>query len=173
RNVDSSSKFYMYPRFIHLIIQNQSGDLSTHTSKYISPALTQKVFANMRRMGKGCSGVETPLFEGMLVAREPEEQGGSRSRDYKLETRVKKLERANKVKTLKLRRWRKVGTSQRIESSVNTIMEDVSNQGRMIDKLERDEGAVLMSEKEEKEAEEVKDITGDAQVEGRQADIYQ
>nr|GEY63799.1 hypothetical protein [Tanacetum cinerariifolium]GFB92165.1 hypothetical protein [Tanacetum cinerariifolium] len=50
-------------------------NLSTHSTKYISPALTQKVFANMRRVGKGCSGVETPLFEGMLVAREPEEQG--------------------------------------------------------------------------------------------------
>nr|GFB29076.1 hypothetical protein [Tanacetum cinerariifolium] len=52
-----------------------TGDLSTHTTKYISPALTQKVFANMRRVGKGCSGVETPIFEGMLVAREPKEQG--------------------------------------------------------------------------------------------------
>nr|GEY13669.1 hypothetical protein [Tanacetum cinerariifolium] len=75
RNVDSSSKFYMYPRFIHLIIHNQLGDLSTHTTKYISPALTQKVFANIRRVGKRCSRVETPLFEGMLVAREPAEQG--------------------------------------------------------------------------------------------------
>nr|GEU70124.1 ribonuclease H-like domain-containing protein [Tanacetum cinerariifolium] len=75
RNVDSSSKFYMYPRFIQLIIQNQLCDLSTHTTKYISPALTQKVFANMRRVGKRCSRVETPLFEGMLVAGEPEEQG--------------------------------------------------------------------------------------------------
>nr|GEV15306.1 hypothetical protein [Tanacetum cinerariifolium] len=43
------------------------------------------------------------------------------------------MERANKVKTLKLRRLRKVGTSQRIESSDDTIMKDVSNQGRMID----------------------------------------
>nr|GEY47061.1 hypothetical protein [Tanacetum cinerariifolium] len=43
--------------------------------KYISPALTQKVFAIMRRVGKGCSRVDTPLFEGMLVARELEEQG--------------------------------------------------------------------------------------------------
>nr|GEU89554.1 hypothetical protein [Tanacetum cinerariifolium] len=43
----------------------------------------------------------------------------------------------------------------------------------MIDELDRDEGAVLMSEKEEKKAEEVKDITSNAQVEGRQADIYQ
>nr|GFC98355.1 hypothetical protein [Tanacetum cinerariifolium] len=30
------------------------------------PALTQKVFANIRRVGKGCSGVESPLFENML-----------------------------------------------------------------------------------------------------------
>nr|GEY22670.1 hypothetical protein [Tanacetum cinerariifolium] len=52
-------------------------------------------------------------------------------------------------------------------------MEDVSNQGRKIDELDKDEGAVLMSEKEEKETEQVKDITGDAQVKRRQADIYQ
>nr|GEW16543.1 ribonuclease H-like domain-containing protein [Tanacetum cinerariifolium] len=44
------------------------GDLSSHTTKYSSPALTRKVFANMRRVGKGCFIVETPLFEGMIVA---------------------------------------------------------------------------------------------------------
>nr|GEZ66771.1 xylulose kinase-1 [Tanacetum cinerariifolium] len=43
------------------------GDLSSHTTKYTSPALTQKVFANMRRVGKGFSRLETPLFEGMIV----------------------------------------------------------------------------------------------------------
>nr|GFD50020.1 hypothetical protein [Tanacetum cinerariifolium] len=32
-----------------------------------SPALTQKVFANIRRIGKGFSRVETPLFDNMLV----------------------------------------------------------------------------------------------------------
>nr|GEZ85546.1 hypothetical protein [Tanacetum cinerariifolium] len=53
----------------------QVGDLSTHTTRFISPALTQKVFANMRRVGKGFSGVETPLFEGMLAARQPAEEG--------------------------------------------------------------------------------------------------
>nr|GEX47555.1 hypothetical protein [Tanacetum cinerariifolium] len=50
--------------------KKQVGDLSTHTIKYTFPALTQKVFANMRRVGKGFSRVETPLFEGMLVAQE-------------------------------------------------------------------------------------------------------
>nr|GEY53732.1 hypothetical protein [Tanacetum cinerariifolium] len=75
RNVDSSSKFYMYPCFVQLIIQNQVRDLSTHTTRFISPALTQKVLANMRRVGKGFSGVETPLFEGMLTVRQPTEEG--------------------------------------------------------------------------------------------------
>nr|GEU51634.1 hypothetical protein [Tanacetum cinerariifolium] len=67
RNVDSSSKFYMYPRFLQLMIRTQVGDLSSHTTKYSSPALTQKVFANMIRVGKGFSRVDTPLFKGMLV----------------------------------------------------------------------------------------------------------
>nr|GFA41256.1 hypothetical protein [Tanacetum cinerariifolium] len=70
RNVDSSSKFYMYPRFIQLVIQAQVVDLSSHTTRYISPALTQKVFANMKRVGKGFSEVETPLFENILEVRE-------------------------------------------------------------------------------------------------------
>nr|GFA77397.1 hypothetical protein [Tanacetum cinerariifolium] len=68
-NVDSTSKFYMYPRFIQLIIQSNIVDLSKHTNRYISPILTQKVFANMRRVGKGFSGVETSLFENMLAVR--------------------------------------------------------------------------------------------------------
>nr|GFC39628.1 hypothetical protein [Tanacetum cinerariifolium] len=32
----------------------------------------------MKRVGKGFSGVETPLFEGMLVAKELEEQGDAK-----------------------------------------------------------------------------------------------
>nr|GEY85730.1 reverse transcriptase domain-containing protein [Tanacetum cinerariifolium] len=38
------------------------------------PCFDQKVFANMRRVGKGFSGVKTPLFEGMLVVRQPTEE---------------------------------------------------------------------------------------------------
>nr|GEX09508.1 retrovirus-related Pol polyprotein from transposon TNT 1-94 [Tanacetum cinerariifolium] len=83
----------------------------------------------------------------------------------KLKTRVKKLEKTNKVKTLKLRRLRKVGTSQRVDTSDDTLMEDVSNQGRIIDELDKDDDVV-------KETEEVRKNTNDAQVEGRQADIY-
>nr|GEZ46922.1 uncharacterized mitochondrial protein AtMg00810-like [Tanacetum cinerariifolium] len=67
RNVDSPSKFLMYQRFLQLMINPRVDDLSSHTTKYTSPALTQKVFANMRRIDKGFSGVETLLFATMLV----------------------------------------------------------------------------------------------------------
>nr|GEW33766.1 ribonuclease H-like domain-containing protein [Tanacetum cinerariifolium] len=67
RNVDSPSKFFMYSRFLQLMINAQIADLSSHNTKYTSLAFTQKVFANMRRVGKGFSVVDTLLFEGMLV----------------------------------------------------------------------------------------------------------
>nr|GEW05934.1 putative ribonuclease H-like domain-containing protein [Tanacetum cinerariifolium] len=129
RNVDSSSKFYMYPMFIQLIIPNQLG-------------------------------VETPLFEGMVLVGEIQEQGDAEEQealntctalarqvehlDYdkvaqaleitKVKRRLKQLERRNKVK------------------------------GRMTD--------VLMVDKEdEKKIEEAMGASDD-QVKGRQADIY-
>nr|GEX73786.1 hypothetical protein [Tanacetum cinerariifolium] len=55
------------------MIRAQVGDLSLHTTKYSSPTLTQKVFANMRRVGKGFFEVDTPLFEGMLVAQQEDD----------------------------------------------------------------------------------------------------
>nr|GEX18413.1 hypothetical protein [Tanacetum cinerariifolium] len=177
RNVDSTSKFYMYPRFIQLLIRNQLGNLLTHTTKYTFPALTQKVFANTRRVGKGFSGVETPLFKGMLVARVIEEEAldacAALTRrvehlEYdkvaqgleilKLKKRVKKLEKGNKVKVIKLRRLKNVGTSQRIDTSEDTVMEDASNHGRLIDDLDKDDVVALMDDKEkEKKEKEVKD----------------
>nr|GEY97889.1 putative ribonuclease H-like domain-containing protein [Tanacetum cinerariifolium] len=91
----------------------------------------------------------------------------------KLKRKVKQLERGNKVKVLKLRRLKKVGTSQRIKSSDDTGMEDASNQGRMIDEFDRDEGIALMDDEgAEKKAEEAQ-VASDDQVKGRQAEIYQ
>nr|GEX61815.1 hypothetical protein [Tanacetum cinerariifolium] len=224
RNVDSTTKFYMYPRFLQLIIRKQVGNLSTHTTKYTSPALTQKVFANMRRVGKGFSGVETPLFEGMLVEQEVNEEGDAdenvkevnagdaaegdvqppslqpqpphqpqQAAEFpmsllqevmdtcvaltrrvehlefdkvaqaleitKLKKRVKKLERRNKVRVLKLRRLQKVGTSHRVETSDDTVMDDESNQGRMIAEMDQDDAVVLEDDKEEDR--EIDDVVKD------------
>nr|GFA61750.1 hypothetical protein [Tanacetum cinerariifolium] len=60
----------------------------------------------------------------------------------KLKARVKRLERSNKVKSSKLRRLMKVEASKRIESSDD--MEDVFNQGKMIDDMDKDEGIELV-----------------------------
>nr|GFB11085.1 hypothetical protein [Tanacetum cinerariifolium] len=62
----------------------------------------------------------------------------------KLKAMVKRLERASKVKSFKLSRLRKVGASRQIESSDD--MEDVFNQGRMIDDLDKDEGIELVKD---------------------------
>nr|GFB49895.1 hypothetical protein [Tanacetum cinerariifolium] len=81
----------------------------------------------------------------------------------KLQARVKKLERLNKVKSSKLRRLKKVGTSQRVESSED--VENVFNQGRISVDMETDEVVELVVDQEK-----------DAEVEGRhgdkQAEIY-
>nr|GEW86412.1 hypothetical protein [Tanacetum cinerariifolium] len=100
QNVDSPSKFLIYPRLLQVIINAQVDDLSSHTNQYTSLALTQKVFANMYRVGKGFSGVETPLFATMLVQPQPpvvEEEAD-------------------------VERLRKVGTSQRVESYTEIVI---------------------------------------------------
>nr|GEZ52554.1 hypothetical protein [Tanacetum cinerariifolium] len=71
--------------------------------------------------------------------------------------RVKKLEKINMVKSSKLRRLKKVGTSQRVDSSYD--MENVFNQGRIIVDMDQDKGIKLVANQEK-----------DAKVEGRHAD---
>nr|GEU86856.1 putative ribonuclease H-like domain-containing protein [Tanacetum cinerariifolium] len=48
-----SIKLTFYKAFFSSQWKKQVGDLTTHTTKYTSPALTQKVFANMRQVAKG------------------------------------------------------------------------------------------------------------------------
>nr|GEX87412.1 hypothetical protein [Tanacetum cinerariifolium] len=77
----------------------------------------------------------------------------------KLKSRVKKLERRNKAS--KLKRLKKVGSAQRIDTSDDTVMDDVSNQGRMIADMDEDANVVL---------EDAKDVAADAK-DGQDADI--
>nr|GFB45413.1 hypothetical protein [Tanacetum cinerariifolium] len=89
----------------------------------------------------------------------------------KLKQMVKKLERRNKLKVLKLRRLKNVGTSQRVETSDDTVMDDVSKQGRMIADMDVDVDVTLKDV-----AEIAKEVAIDAEnkesadVQGRQAE---
>nr|GEX61519.1 hypothetical protein [Tanacetum cinerariifolium] len=67
KNIEAGVPFYMFTRFVQLIVDHQLGDMSHHQVIYDNPSLTKKVFSNMKRVGTGFSGVITPLFENMLV----------------------------------------------------------------------------------------------------------
>nr|GEV09746.1 hypothetical protein [Tanacetum cinerariifolium] len=88
----------------------------------------------------------------------------------KLKKRVKKLEKGNRVKVLKLRRLKRIGTSQRIDTSDDTVMDDESNQGRIIDEMDKDDDVALMDDKEEDKKDEEAKVVENEQVQGRQAE---
>nr|GEV61845.1 putative ribonuclease H-like domain-containing protein [Tanacetum cinerariifolium] len=67
KNIEVGVPFFMFPRFVQLLIDHQLGDMSHHKDIYNNPILTKKVFANMKRVGTGFSGVVTLLFDNMLV----------------------------------------------------------------------------------------------------------
>nr|GFA85374.1 hypothetical protein [Tanacetum cinerariifolium] len=202
--------------FIHTILHSLSQRFNF--SKYIFESLVHNVDSTSKfymypRVGKGFSGVETPLFENILVVRvvdakeavqvpaqddvvqehfieeiatevvpptptSPSPSSPVLDKCYalvlrvegletanaaqqleilKLKAKVKKLERLNKVKSSKLRRLKKVGTSQRIESSDD--VENVFNQGRISVDMETDEGIELEVD-QEKSAEYIKRYHG-------------
>nr|GEY89089.1 xylulose kinase-1 [Tanacetum cinerariifolium] len=197
------TKLTFYNAFFSSQWKKQVDDLSTHTTKYTSPALTQKVFAKIRRVGKGFSRVETPLFEGMIVEQQVAE-GADEVHDEdvpaasivvegdvsaandkvptadkvaqaleitKMKSRVKKLERMNK--TSKIKRIKKVRSTRRIDTSDDTVMDDVSNQGGIIGNIDADEDVVLEDAKDvaasAKDGQDV-DIDENADIQGRTAE---
>ncbi|GKA84956.1 hypothetical protein Tco_0806610, partial [Tanacetum coccineum] len=78
RNLENvSGKFFMYPKFVQVFLNQELDDMSTHTRIYIAPSHTKKIFRNMRRVGKGFSGRVTPLFPTMVVQNQYELGEGS------------------------------------------------------------------------------------------------
>nr|GEV82358.1 hypothetical protein [Tanacetum cinerariifolium] len=107
-------------------------DVTSYNTKYTSFALTQKVFANIRRVGKGFYRVRTPLFASMLVqpqdAEEEEDEistaptPSSPTNILKLKKSVKKLKKKKKSRSLSLKRLRKGRITQ---EDVNVATKDV------------------------------------------------
>nr|GEZ08406.1 reverse transcriptase domain-containing protein [Tanacetum cinerariifolium] len=67
KNVEAGAPFFMFPRFVQLIINHQLGDMAHHKEIFDTPLLTKKVFANIKMVGTGFSGEVTLLFDNMLV----------------------------------------------------------------------------------------------------------
>nr|GEX58259.1 putative ribonuclease H-like domain-containing protein [Tanacetum cinerariifolium] len=142
------------------VICLDTDDLSFHNTKYTSPALTQKVFANMRRIGKGFLRVETPLFDDMMVQQQVQDVAEVNAEDEddnetcatltkkvanleqdkiaqaleitKLKQRVKKLEKKRKTKHLGLKRLRKVeGKITELDANEDITLVDVDAEVEM------------------------------------------
>ncbi|GKB22653.1 hypothetical protein Tco_0862054 [Tanacetum coccineum] len=77
KNLDNVGKFLMYPRFVQVFLDKQLEGMSNHNRIYVTPSHTKKIFGNMRRVGKGFSGRETPLFPIMVVHNQEEMGEGS------------------------------------------------------------------------------------------------
>ncbi|GKD93728.1 hypothetical protein Tco_1373565, partial [Tanacetum coccineum] len=74
KNVDSKTKFLMYPRFIQMLLNKKKKLLKQHKKTYVAPMLTRKPFSNMKI---GFSGEHTPLFDTMLPHDQPGQGEGS------------------------------------------------------------------------------------------------
>nr|GEV85717.1 hypothetical protein [Tanacetum cinerariifolium] len=189
RNVDSTSKFYMYPRFTQLLIRKQIGDLSTYTTKYTSPALTQK-----EEMKKSMLKLILLLKEMILLLKEmilllnekmlknqpyhlllhlihhhnhlkifiPEALDACTA----LKRRVEHLEYNKVAQALEITKLKR--RVKKLEKE-DTVMDDASNQWRIIDEMDRDDAVALMDDKEEDNKEEEAKVIEDDQVQERQA----
>nr|GEX03346.1 copia protein [Tanacetum cinerariifolium] len=72
KNLDSATKFLMFPRFVQLFLNNQLEEMANHTRIYVPPSHTKKIFGNTKRVGKGFSRRDTPLFPTMMVQAQEE-----------------------------------------------------------------------------------------------------
>ncbi|GKD70742.1 hypothetical protein Tco_1324832 [Tanacetum coccineum] len=55
KNLEGGVKFLMYPRFVQVFLDKQVEGISKHKGIYVTPSHTKKVFANIKRPGKGFS----------------------------------------------------------------------------------------------------------------------
>ncbi|GJX48439.1 hypothetical protein Tco_0273629 [Tanacetum coccineum] len=69
-NIESNTKFLMYPRFLQIILDITTGN----KGRYLAPTLTKKLFANMKR---GYAGDFVPLMPAMLAGAAVDQGEGS------------------------------------------------------------------------------------------------
>nr|GEY40473.1 hypothetical protein [Tanacetum cinerariifolium] len=84
KNIEARVPFYMFLRFVQLLVDHQLGDMSHHQDIYDNLSLTKKGFSNMKRVSTGFSRVITPLFESMLV--QAAEEVGEAQADVSIST---------------------------------------------------------------------------------------
>ncbi|GJR06972.1 putative ribonuclease H-like domain-containing protein [Tanacetum coccineum] len=220
KNLENVNKFWMYPRFVQVFVNQQLGDMSKHKKAFVNPSLTKKLFGNMKREGTRFSRKITPLFDTIMVqaseevgedsdhptdsnqipivdqpstSSQPKKKQKSKRKHRKeakvahdeteheesvptpsndplpsaieiasLKKRIERLKRRSKLRTTRLRRLKKVGTTRRIESSNDSLgaQEDASKHGRRIKDIDVDAEVTLVNETQERQDEDLMFDTG-------------
>nr|GEU48219.1 hypothetical protein [Tanacetum cinerariifolium] len=160
KNLEVGDKFFMFSRFVQVFVNHQLGDMSHCKKIFSTPSLTKKVFANMKREGKGFSGIITPLFETMMVQAPEEDDKGSERK----KTEVPHTEPQTEESVLTTSNDPLPSESFEDKESLGD-QEDASKQERMINNIDQDEEITLVDETHgrmnEEEMFRVNDLDGD------------
>ncbi|GJT80813.1 hypothetical protein Tco_1055155 [Tanacetum coccineum] len=167
KNLEGGVKFLMYPRFVQVFLDKQVEGMTRHKEVYVTPSHTKKVFANIKRPGKGFSGRVTPIFPTMMIqvlkdmgkdSDSPSDSHStpiisqpSSSKPQKKKSRRKQRKCSGHSQSW-LKRLRKVGSTSRVESSNDVSLGDqldASKQGRKIADLDADAEVTLVDETQE------------------------
>ncbi|GJY13456.1 hypothetical protein Tco_0382765, partial [Tanacetum coccineum] len=153
--------------FTIVVLDKQVEGMTRHKEVYVIPSHTKKVFANMKRPGKGFSGRVTPLFPTMMI-QALEDMGedsaapfdsystpiisqpsSSKPQKKNLQEKVLNFEKAKTAQAKEIASLKKI---VKVESSNDVSLgaqEDASKQGRKIADLDADTEVTLVDETQE------------------------
>nr|GEU98289.1 hypothetical protein [Tanacetum cinerariifolium] len=131
KSLEGGVKFYLFLRFLQVYLDKQVEGMASHNEMYVISSHTKKIFANMRRMGAGFSGV----FHLQEV------KDAQAKKIAALKKKVTKLTKWKKSKSRRLGRLKKFGSGKRVKSPLVKdslgAQEDTSKQGRMIEEIDQ------------------------------------
>ncbi|GJS36806.1 hypothetical protein Tco_0535188 [Tanacetum coccineum] len=139
KNLESvSGKFLMYPRFVQVFLDKQLEGMSNHKRIHVAPSHTKMIFGNMKRVGKGFSRRETPLFPTMMVqAQEEMGEGSAMPTDPHHTPPIIQPSTSQPQKTQKPRKPKRKDTEVPQPSGPTTNVADETVNEEMDDSLER------------------------------------
>ncbi|GKD66995.1 hypothetical protein Tco_1309103, partial [Tanacetum coccineum] len=150
----------LFPTMMILALEDMGKDLSDPSDSHSTPIISQPSSSkpqkkkSMRKQRKD-SGPTKPITDEAHVSTpsyDPPQSGEDTKEIGSLKKRVKQLEKRRKLRTLGLKRLRKIGSTSRVESSNDVSLgdqEDASKQGRKIEDLDADAEVTLVDETQE------------------------
>nr|GEV17603.1 reverse transcriptase domain-containing protein [Tanacetum cinerariifolium] len=162
-------KFYLFPRVLQVFLDKKVEGMTRHKELYIISSHTKKVFANLKTIGAGFSGVITPLFDTMMVQASAdmgdtpvethqtpnvldlqEAKAAQANKIVTLKKKVTKLNKQRKSRSKGLMRLKKIGSCRRVKSPMEKdglgAQEDASKHERVIKEIDQNAEIALDDE---------------------------